>query len=269
MRTLEWNPSFGPVVTALIVLGAGVYFFLLFQRLVRRHGRMNSWMLLLPKMLLVGLLVLALLDPDIKLSGWNSTPAKVLILEDVSSSMDLRDDGSSTRSERAARLIQQLEAGAPASIHFEVLPFDTTVHKADFVPKAGTDRGTDLAAMFMALGNQADLADADGAVVVTDGGDETVELANLPSIPLAILGVGASPDTWNDIGIGAITAPASVEEKSQFDLEADLYARPKPTKAWPRSRCRWRRRTTTIGRRCNRRRSISRRSTRRRSFTCR
>jgi uncharacterized membrane protein len=226
MRALEWNPSFGPVVTALIVLGAGVYFALLLPRLVQRHGRANAWMLLLPKMLLVGLLVVALLDPDLKLSNWNSTPAKVLILQDISSSMDLRDDGSSTRNERATRLIQQLEADAPPSIHFEVLPFDTTLHEEGFVPKSGAERGTDLAAMLLALSSQANLADADGAIIVTDGGDETVELANVPSLPLAIVGVGASPDTWNDIGIGAVTAPASVEEKSQFDLEADLYARP-------------------------------------------
>jgi uncharacterized membrane protein len=225
MRALEWNPSFGPVVTALIVLGAGVYFYFLLPRLVRRHGRVNAWTLLLPKMILAGLLVLALLDPDLKLSGWNSTPAKVLVLEDISSSMELLDDGSSTRSERAERLIRQLEADAPASIRFELLPFDTVVHEPGFVPKSGPDRGTDLPAMFLALENQPNLADADGAVVVTDGGDETVELANVPSLPLAIIGVGASPDSWNDIGIGTMTAPASVEEKSEFDIEADLYAR--------------------------------------------
>jgi uncharacterized membrane protein len=225
MRALEWNPSFGPVVTGLIVLGAGIYFFLLLPRLVPRHGRLNAWVLLLPKMLLVGLLVLALLDPGVRFSGWNSIPAKVLIVRDISSSMDLRDDGSSTRRERAAALIHSLESGAPPSIHFEILPFDTILHQADYVPKDGADRGTDLAAMFQALGRP-DLADADGAIVVTDGGDETVELANGPSLPLAIVGVGASPDSWNDIGIGAVTAPSSVEEKSQFDLEADLYARP-------------------------------------------
>jgi len=226
MRDLEWNPSFGPVVTALIVLGAGLYFYFLLPRLLARHGRVNAWVLLIPKMLVVALLVAALLDPDIKFAGWNSTPTKVLILQDISSSMDLRDDGSTTRSERTSRLIQQLEAGAPPSIHFEVLPFDATLHEEGFVPKSGAERGTDLAAMFQALGSQANLADADGAVVLTDGGDETVELANVPQMPLALIGVGASPDSWNDIGIGAVTAPASVEEKSQFDLEADLYARP-------------------------------------------
>jgi uncharacterized membrane protein len=225
MRALEWNPTFGPVAMALIILGVGCYFFVLFPRLVLRHGRVNAWTLLLPKMLLVGLLVLALLDPDFKLSGSDSTPAKVIILQDISSSMDLHDDGSSSRAERAAALIHHLESTAPASIHFEVLPFDTTLHDAGYQPKDKAERGTDLAAAFSALGNQANLADADGAIVVTDGGDETVELTTLPKQPLAIIGVGGSPDSWNDIGIGTVTAPASVEEKSQFDLEADLIAR--------------------------------------------
>jgi uncharacterized membrane protein len=226
MKALEWNPSFGPVATALVVLGAGFYFAMLLPRLVARHGRANAWMLLLPKMLLVTLLVLALLDPDFKFSGWNSTPAKVLILQDISGSMDLRDDGSSTRAERSANIIRQLESSAPASIHFEVLPFDTALHEADYQPKSSEERGTDVPAAFQALATQANLADADGVIVVTDGGDETVDVANLPSMPLAIVGVGASPDSWNDIGIGDVTVPATVEQKSQFDLEADLYARP-------------------------------------------
>ena len=225
MNTLEWNPSFGPVVTATIILGIGVYCYLLFRRLVARHGPKNSWLLLAPKILLLTLLILALLDPDLKLSGGNSTPAKVIILQDISSSMDLRDDGSSTRSERAARLINELESSVPSSIQFQVLPFDTALHEAGYVPKSGTDRGTDLAGMFMALSAQAHLADADGIVVVTDGGDETVELAQPPTQPVGMIGVGAPPESWNDIGVGAVTAPASVEENSQFDLEADVYAR--------------------------------------------
>jgi uncharacterized membrane protein len=226
MNTLEWNPSFGPVVSAIIILGSGAYFYLLFQKLKARHGVQNSWLLLLPKIVLVALLIAALLDPDLKLSGGSSTPAKVLILQDISSSMDLRDDGSSTRSERAGRLIHELQSSAPSSIQFQVLPFDTTLHEAGYHPPSGMERGTDLAAMFTALENQPRLADADGIIVVTDGGDETVEPAGVTERPFGIVGVGASPDSWNDIGIGNVTAPSSVEENSQFDLEADLYARP-------------------------------------------
>jgi hypothetical protein len=225
MKALEWNPAFGPIVTALIILGAGLFFYLLLPRLVVRHGRTNAWLLLLPKMIVALLIVLALLDPDLRLSGWNSTPAKVIILRDISSSMDLRDDGSSPRSARVDGIISRLESTAPSSIRFEVLPFDTSLHEAGYSPKTNAVRGTDLGAMFLALGSQPNLADADGAILLTDGGDETVNLPDLPSVPLAIIGVGTPPDTWDDIGITSVTAPASVEEKSQFDLEADLIAR--------------------------------------------
>jgi uncharacterized membrane protein len=225
MKSLEWNPAFGPIVMAMIILGAALVLYLLRAHLAARHGRLNAWLLLLPKMLIAGLLVLALLDPDLRLGSWNSTPAKVLILRDISSSMDLRDDGSTSRSSRVDVIIQQLESSAPASIHFEVLPFDTTLHDAGYAPKGDAVRGTDLGGALVALGNDPKLADADGAIVLTDGGDETVDLPDLPPVPLAVVGVGTSPETWDDIGIGAVTAPASVEEKSQFDLEADLVAR--------------------------------------------
>ena len=52
-----------------------------------------------------------------------------------------------------------------------------------------------------------------------------MDLPDLPSVPLAIVGVGTPPETWDDIGVASVTAPASVEEKSHFDLEADLVAR--------------------------------------------
>ncbi|MEI9998995.1 MAG: hypothetical protein WDO13_07400 [Verrucomicrobiota bacterium] len=226
MKALEWNPAFGPVAMALMILGAGLALSLLLRHLAARHGRLNAWVLLLPKMLIATLLVLALLDPDLRLTGSSSTPAKVLILEDISSSMDLRDDGSASRRERADGIIARLKSAAPPSMHFEVRPFDTTLHEPGYAPKSDATRGTDLGGALLALAGDPKLADADGVIVLTDGGDETVDLAGLPSMPLAFVGVGTSPDTWDDIGIGAVTAPASVEEKSRFDLEADLYARP-------------------------------------------
>jgi uncharacterized membrane protein len=225
MNTLEWNPAFGPVVSALIILGSGAYFYLIFRRLKPRHGAGNAWRLLAPKMLLVFLLVLALLDPDLKLAGGSAAPAKIVVLQDISSSMDLRDDGSTSRADRAASVLSQIKSSAPAGIEFQVVPFDTTLHDPGYTPPSNAVRGTDLAGMFVALQNQPKLADADGIIVLTDGGDETIEPASLPAQPLGIVGIGSDPKTWNDIGIENMTAPASVEENSQFDLEADLYAR--------------------------------------------
>jgi hypothetical protein len=224
MNALDWNPSFGPIISALIILGIGFFFFRLERRVRARHGRSTAWLLLFPKTLVITLLVIALLDPDLKIHQGDTTPARVLILQDISSSMDLRDDGR--RGDRADKLIHDLEAGAPSSVRFELLPFDTTLHEVGYAPKPGVTRGTDLAAVLESLATNPKLADADGAIVVTDGGDETVPLAQVPTVPLAIVGVGSSPDEWNDIGIGNVSAPTTVEEKSEFDLQADLYARP-------------------------------------------
>ncbi len=144
MRALEWNPAFSPIVTALIILGAGLFFYLLLPRLITRHGRTNAWLLLLPKIAIAVLIIVALLDPDLRLSGWNSTPTRVLILRDISSSMDLRDDGANSRNAPRDGIISRLESAAPPSIHFEVLPFDTSLHEAGYSPKTDAVRGTDL-----------------------------------------------------------------------------------------------------------------------------
>jgi hypothetical protein len=224
MNALEWNPVFGPVVTGLIVLTTGAYFIFLLRRLQAKHGARDALILILPKMILGALIVLALLDPDLRLHEAGTTPAKVLVLEDISSSMDLRDDGR--RGDRAEQIIRDLKSGAPASLRLEVLPFDTSVHEAGYAPKSAAERGTDLAGVIESLATQPRFSDADGAIVITDGGDETVPIPELPTLPIAFIGVGSSPENWNDIGIGNITAPDTVEEKSSFDVEADLYARP-------------------------------------------
>jgi uncharacterized membrane protein len=224
MNRLEWNPTLSPLLSSIIMLAAGAYFVFIYRKVAAQHGRKNAWILLLPKLILITLLVLALLDPDLKLHEGNTTPAKVLVLEDISSSMDLKDDGR--RGDRADALIRSLKSGAPASVKFQILPFDTSLHDEGYTPKTSAERGTDLAEVLESLATNPKLADADGAIVVTDGGDETVPVAQMPAIPLAIIGVGSSPDEWNDIGIGNVTAPETVEEKADFDLQADLYARP-------------------------------------------
>lgn len=225
MSGIEWSPSFGPVLFAALLLGSGALFYLLFRRVAARHGARHGWTVLSPKLILVVLLLLALLDPAWKSSQWNATPSKVVVLEDISSSMDLRDDGSSPRHARAEKLISNLASSMPGQVKFQILPFDTSIHESGYQPKAGTVRGTDLAAVIMALNDQGGLAGADGVLLVTDGGDETAEIPSLPTVPLAIVSVGTAPDSWNDLGLGTVTAPASIEEGSEFDVEAEVYAR--------------------------------------------
>ncbi|MDD5262817.1 MAG: hypothetical protein PHD76_13305 [Methylacidiphilales bacterium] len=225
MNALEWNPSLGPLVFSALVLGTGALFYFLFGKLASTHGVRQAWMLLLPKITLAALLLLALLDPAWKSREANGTPLKVIVLRDVSTSMDLKDDGSTSRADRAGKLIRQIESSAPGHAHFQVLPFDTVVHDAGHEPKAGQTSGTDLAAAVAALDDQGAFTGDDAAILVTDGGDETVEIPNLPSIPLAVVGVGTPADAWNDLGLDAVNAPTSIEEGAGFDIEAEIVAR--------------------------------------------
>ena len=226
MNALEWNPVFGPITSAILALGAGAALTVLFRRTAERRGSRQAWLVFAPKLALVGLLLLALFDPTWKASQGSSTPATVVILQDVSESMDLRDDGSTSRSDRAERAIRAIKSGAPSQVQFQIVPFDTHLHEAGYRPKAGAERGTDLAGALQALQQRGTLAGANGLIVVTDGGDEAVNITKLPSVPLITVGVGTSVESWNDLGIGAVNAPASIEEGGEFDLETEVYARP-------------------------------------------
>jgi len=224
MSAIEWNPSLSPVVSTFLLLGGGGCLYLLHHRLAARHGKKNAVILLLPKFILFLLLFLALMNPSLKSSNWNITPARIVVLQDISSSMDLRDDGSSTRSERAMRLIHELESAAPSHTKWEIHPFDTSLHEVGYSPKGKEERGTDLAAILMTLQKQSTYAGADALILVTDGGDEAVDIPKLPSLPLGILGMGTPSNTWNDIGIANVTAPAMIEEGSEFDIETEIHA---------------------------------------------
>ena len=131
--------------------------------------------------------------------------------------MDLQDDGR--RSDRAEQIIRDLKSSAPASLRLEVLPFDTQYSRgglrsenpggAGHRPRRGDRVSRDPAPQY---------SDADGAIVITDGGDETVP--DRPDCPPSRSRSSESvprPENWNDIGIGNVTAPATVEEKSSFD----------------------------------------------------
>ena len=66
MKTLEWNPAFGPIVSAMIILGAGFSLSAL-SAFRAASRRVNSWLCFCPRCSWSGLLVVALLDPDLKL----------------------------------------------------------------------------------------------------------------------------------------------------------------------------------------------------------
>jgi len=164
------------------------------------------------------------LEPVRDLERRELLKGKLIVVTDVSSSMDVVDDGVASRRVRAGKILARLKAELPATVALETLEFDTQLRNAGRPLPAGL-RGTDLGGCLVALAERADISGALGVVLLTDGGDEPVRPATLPPVPLTVIGIGTNPTNWNDIAVAAVDAPTTVEMDTQFEIAADLVAR--------------------------------------------
>lgn len=225
-----WNPLLPAAGCALVVVAIGVWGWAVTRRIRVRFSPARTGLLLLPKALALTLLTVAFLNPIRTTPA--STPGKnrILLLVDTSSSMAVRDDGESARLDRALRAVDTLRGALPDAVTLTTLAFDTELRGWDRPPGADGRptpplRGTDLAGCLLQLQAQADLSAHAAIVLVTDGGDEPVDLARPFTIPLDILGVGADPSRWNDLEIAAVDPPASAEKEVDFEIAATIHAR--------------------------------------------
>ena len=223
LAQIFWNPAL-PVVAVLLlaVLFAGVTLWTR-QGLVARFGLRRVWPILAARSLLFLLILVALLDP-----GWHRTVSQpearqVLILQDVSASMDVCDEAATTRAARARQLIERVRHDVPAGIRITTRLFDAALLPEGTGPRPGGVAGTDVGE---ALSEAAQLETPDTAaiVLVTDGGDEPIQPARLPVAPLLVLGIGKDLSRVADVAIVQTEAPEVVEKDASFNLSADLVA---------------------------------------------
>lgn len=224
LATLQWRPHLNPLLCGLLVLGTGAWLWFLYRRLLTRLPPRKAQMLLLPKVVILILLLLALFEPIWTVERRESSKGKLLALLDVSSSMDVADSGKETRAARAKAFLEKLKKDLPSDVTVEELVFDTEMRAANAVMPTNRVRGTDLGGSLVALSDRKDISSYVGVVLLTDGGDETVDSAALPSVPLYIAGFGSDPAKWNDVGIVDVQAPASVEKDLEFEINVDLRA---------------------------------------------
>ena len=224
LGTIQWRPQLNPLLCGLLVLFLGGWLNWTYRRLTRRFSVGKSLALLAPKMLVMALLVFALFEPVRDLERRESLKGKLIAVTDISSSMDVVDDGVASRRTRAGRILDHLKTELPANVALETLEFDMQLRKAGAPLPAGL-RGTDLGGCLVALAERNDISGTLGVVLLTDGGDEPVRPATLPPVPLTVIGIGTNPTNWNDIAIVAVDAPATVEKDTQFEIAADLVAR--------------------------------------------
>ena len=86
-------------------------------------------------------------------------------------------------------------------------------------------RQTDLGGTLLALARRADLAAYAGVILLTDGGDEPADHAELPSVPLYVVGIGNDLAQAGDLAVAEVACPATVEKLATFEIAVDLSAR--------------------------------------------
>ena len=222
---LFWNPAL-PVVAVLLLaaLFAGATLWMR-HGLVARFGLRRVWPILAMRGLLFLLLLVALLDPLLRRDVSQQEARQVLILQDVSASMDVRDEATTTRAERARRLIERVRQDAPGRVSMKTRMFDAALLPEGAQPKPGvTPAGTDVGAALSETALRLETPDTAAIVLVTDGGDEPIQPTHFPAAPLLVLGVGNDLSHVADVAVVQTDAPEVVEKEASFSISADLAA---------------------------------------------
>ena len=223
LALMQWRPHLGPLGCAVVIMLAAAWVWFVYQRLLIRMEKRPALILMAPRVGIVLLLLIALFEPVWMVETREVSRGRLLALLDTSSSMDSRDDGKTTRLSRAKDTLKRFEKSFPAGISVKEMDFDTEIHPAG---KSSSDkvRGTDIGGALASLSERKDISSYLGVVMLTDGGDETVENPLLPSVPLYTIGFGADATTWNDVAIAGIEAPATSEKDVEFEINVDLSA---------------------------------------------
>ncbi len=226
MGSLYWRSGLHPFFAAALLLGMGLWLVVLFRRQRSQHSTRRTAALVLPKAAVALLLVMAYFDPVWKVVRNPDETRKIAVLMDGSSSMQVPDAADGTRAARSAKLLEELKDKLRPVIACDAYEFDREV-KPYSGDRAVTDsiRETDLGASLMTMADKPDIAKYLGVVVITDGGDELIQNARLPEVPVYVAGVGSNPDGWDDVAIASLDAPAVVETQSKFTVAAEIVIR--------------------------------------------
>lgn len=218
---LIWKPHLGTLATSLVILMLMGWLCLLWSRYRSRYNAQKTLMLLAPKLLMSILAIVALMDPAWRNMKPTDDSQKVAFIGDVSTSMDVKDDGSNTRTQRAKDLMDDIQGGLKGVASVEPYRFDVDILAPEDDPAAGT-RNTDLGKTIVSLSEKADLSDCKAVILFTDGGDEVIRSERFPEVPIYILGVGTEPSTWDDLEISNTEIPEEVELDTSFKVAAEI-----------------------------------------------
>jgi uncharacterized membrane protein len=218
---LIWKPHLGTLANSFVILALMGWLCLLWYRYRSRYAVPRTMQLLAPKVLFTILAVVALMDPAWRNVKPTDDSQKVAVVVDVSTSMDVEDDGADSRTKRALQIMNDIQGELKGIASVENYQFDVNILAAKEDPASGT-RNTDLGRTVVSLSEKPDLSDCKAVVLITDGGDEVIRSERLPGVPIYIAGVGTEPSTWDDLEISNTDIPEEVELDTPFKVSADI-----------------------------------------------
>jgi uncharacterized membrane protein len=218
---LVWKPHLGNLANSIVILAVMGWLCLLWYRYRSRYSIRKTLQLLAPKLVCTLLLLVALMDPAWRDSRPSDDSQKVAVISDISTSMDVVDNPSASRAERAKAIADDIVGELRGTASVEHYRFDVDVLAPDDTPATAT-RHTDLGRTIVSVSQRPDLADCKAVILLTDGGDETIRSERLPDVPIYIIGIGTDPASWDDLEIGTAVIPQEVELKTPFKISAEI-----------------------------------------------
>ena len=221
LAMLVWKPHLGTLANSLVILGVMVWLYVMWRRYRKRYTVRKTLLLLAPKLVVTLLVVLALMDPAWRDVRPSDDTQRVAIITDISTSMDVADDGTYTRVTRARKIEGEMVGELRGTTGLENYRFDVDILGSEDEPTKGI-RHTDLGRTVVSLSERKDVSDCKAVILLTDGGDEVIRSQRLPPVPVFILGVGTDPSTWDDLEISNAEIPEEVELDTPFKVSADI-----------------------------------------------
>ncbi len=233
---IQWHMNFSPVLSLVCISMIAGVLYLSWKQLHERLSHRKVLMIIVPRIIILFLIMMAFFDPTLITEKSSFLQKKFIILLDRSSSMDVKDKNSISRYQRGKKLLKTISEGLPSGIKTEFLEFDTQVWESGKIFKDKAlekedmqniklgERGTDLAGIVAAMNERSDISSSYGILMLTDGGDEEVEIPNYPVVPLHIVGIGNLNAEYDDLAIDTLKYPSESEVDVDFEIVADISA---------------------------------------------
>ena len=234
--TIDWKPVFSPLFCTFLIFLATSFCYFAYRSIKAKMSNKKAAIILAPKILILVIILVAVFEPFEKIEKENDFKSKLLIMFDISSSMEVKDHVEN-RLKRAQKIVSFLNSNCPSNMQIDIKLFDSKIYsikdlaiekKKFVIPQnflTTNIRTTNIAGCISKLSEQADISSYNHALFITDGGDESPEnIASLP-IPLHVIGIGTEPSKWDDLSISDIQFPSTVEQDINLEITTEFIAR--------------------------------------------